>query len=137
MFEKLSVEIQSAKSLAEAWKVFTQPEYITQWNHASDDWHCPSASNDLVVNGIFNYRMESCDGKYGFDFSGTYTKIELYKEIHYELADARVVRIEFLEKDNQVLVRETFDAETENSLEKQSQGWQAILHNYKWVLEAT
>ena len=53
MFEKVVVEIQTMKSISDAWKVFTSPEYITQWNFASEDWYCPTAINDLVENGIF------------------------------------------------------------------------------------
>jgi hypothetical protein len=36
-----------------------------------------------------------------------------------------------------VTVRVTFDAETENSIEKQRQGWQAILNNFAKYVEAS
>ena len=42
----------------------------------------------------------------------------------------REVTVDFLPGPDGVTVRETFDAETENSLELQRQGWQAILDNF-------
>ena len=52
------------------WQFWTTPEHITQWNNASEDWFTPHAQNDLREGGSFVYRMESRDGKYGFDFGG-------------------------------------------------------------------
>ena len=46
------------------------------------------------------------------------------------MPDGREVSVEFLESPEGVLVKETFDAETENSPELQRQGWQAILDNF-------
>lgn len=135
MFDKVTVEIQTSKSLMDTWKCFTSPEYIVKWNFASIDWCCPIATNNLIVNGLFNYRMESTDGKLGFNFTGKYTKIVLYKEIDYELADSRTVKIEFIQHISNVIVRETFDAEKHNTVEHQQSGWQSILDNFKSVLE--
>ena len=39
-----------------AWTVWTQPEHITRWTFASDDWECPEASNDLRTGGSFQVR---------------------------------------------------------------------------------
>ena len=55
--------------------------------------------------------MESKDKKYGFDFSGKYLRIIKNNEIEYELGDGRIVKIEFIQDNDKVLVRETFDAE--------------------------
>ncbi len=109
-----------------------------RWNFASDDWCCPRAENDLQIGGVFNYRMEAKDGSVGFDFSGTYTGVEKEKRINYVMAgaDARAVSIEFEERDNGCSVRETFEAENENSLELQKMGWQSILDNFKKHVEA-
>ncbi len=136
MFEKVTVEIRTGKPVSVAWRVFTDPDFITKWYFASEDWHCPAARNDLREDGEFSFRMESKDKKYGFDFSGKYLKVIERKKITYELGDGRTVRIEFIEGDRGLTVRETFDAETENSLERQMTGWQAILDNFKAVLEA-
>ena len=54
------------------WSCWTESEHITGWYFASNDWHSPSASNDLRPGGTFVTRMESKDGSVGFDFSGIY-----------------------------------------------------------------
>ena len=45
-----------------AWNYWTEPDHITKWNFASDDWFCPSAENDLVVGGKYKARMEAKTG---------------------------------------------------------------------------
>jgi hypothetical protein len=52
------------------------------------------------------------------------------------MEDGRQVQVEFSESAAGVLVRETFDAESENSPEDQRQGWQAILDNFARHVEA-
>jgi hypothetical protein len=46
------------------------------------------------------------------------------------MEDGREVKVQFSEVADGVLVRETFEAETENDPEVQRQGWQAILDNF-------
>ncbi len=75
--------------------------------------------------------MESVDGKTGFDFGGTYDEVVPNELIAYTIGDGRKVRVEFREVDGKTTVTETFDAETENPVEMQKSGWQAILDNYK------
>ena len=91
------------------WDAWTSPKHITKWNFASDEWLCPSATNDLQTGGTFNYRMESKDGSMGFDFGGTYTKIERHQSISYKLADDRTVRIEFTTNGASTSITEYFD----------------------------
>ena len=67
------------------WDYFSNPIHITQWNNASEDWFTPHAQNDLREGGSFVYRMESRDGKYGFDFGGTYDSIKEYEYIEYTI----------------------------------------------------
>jgi uncharacterized protein YndB with AHSA1/START domain len=74
------------------WESWTEPEHVTKWNQASDDWHTPSGTNDLVPGGRFNYRMEAKDGSMGFDFEGTYDLIEREKRIEYTMDDDRQLR---------------------------------------------
>jgi uncharacterized protein YndB with AHSA1/START domain len=74
--------------------------------------------------------MEARDGSEGFDFIGTYTRVEPNKVIEYELEDGREVQIEFQEEPGFVVVRETFDAEDENPTDLQRAGWQAILDRF-------
>lgn len=133
MKPQITIEVWVAVSKEKAWQYWTLPEHVMSWNFASDDWCCPRALNDLRVGGVFNYRMEAKDRSAGFDFSGTYTVVEKEKRIDYVMtgADARVVSIEFRERDNGCSVTETFEAENENSLELQKVGWQSILENFK------
>jgi len=135
-FEKITVSVIVHAPVSETWKAFTSPDSIVLWNFASDDWCCPAAINDLRDDGTFNYRMESKDKKYGFDFCGRYTKVIPERRIDYVLGDDRNVSIEFREQDEHTEVLETFDAEKENSLELQKSGWQAILDTFRKHAEA-
>ncbi len=124
-------------SAEKVWAIFTAPEHIIQWNNASDDWHTPAATNDLRVGGTFNYHMAAKDGSFSFDFSGVYDEVELHRKIAYTLGDDRKVNITFSSNGNQTEVVESFEAETENSVELQRGGWQAILNNLKKHVEST
>ncbi len=117
------------------WELWTQPQHITQWNNASNDWHCPTAKNDLRVGGKFNFTMASKDGKMSFDFEGTYTNIKLFSIIEYHIIDGRKVIINFEQTENGVILTESFDSENVNSEELQKNGWQAILDNFKKYTE--
>ena len=112
------------------WNLWTDPKHIIKWNSASDDWHTPKAENDLRVGGRFLSRMESKDGKEGFDFSGKYSKIELYKCIDYTMDDNRKTHITFESHGNKTKITESFETETENPVEMQRMGWQSILDNF-------
>jgi uncharacterized protein YndB with AHSA1/START domain len=83
----------------------------------------------------FTSRMEAKNGSFGFDFDGTYTKIVPQKLIEYSFGD-RAGAVEFVPGANGVTVRVTFDAESQNPMEQQRQGWQAILNNFAKHLEA-
>jgi predicted 3-demethylubiquinone-9 3-methyltransferase (glyoxalase superfamily)/uncharacterized protein YndB with AHSA1/START domain len=130
-FTKISIETTVHKPLDHVWNCYTQPEHITQWNFASDDWCCPRASNDLKVGGIYNARMEAKDGSFGFDFEAVYKEITYAQKLSFALGDGREVFVTFESKGNSTRVCTVFDAETENSLELQKSGWQAILDSFK------
>lgn len=117
------------------WEYWTEPQHITQWNNASDDWHTPVAENDLTVGGKFLTRMEAKDGSFGFDFGGVYDEVKLHEVISYTMGDGRKVTITFKSQGNETEVIETFDAETSNPIEMQQAGWQAILDNFKKYAE--
>jgi uncharacterized protein YndB with AHSA1/START domain len=118
------------------WTCWTEPEHITRWNNASDDWHSPRATNDLRIGGRFNTRMEAKDGSAGFDFEGVYTAVKPYDHIAYEMSDGRKVTVEFHGHGHHTHVTETFDAEETNPVEMQRGGWQAILENFRKYVEA-
>jgi len=117
------------------WRLWTTPGHIIRWNNASDDWHTPRAENDLRPGGRFLSRMEARDGSVGFDFSGTYETVNQYEKITYELDDGRRVTVTFSAGATETRVVETFEAESENSLELQQTGWQSILDNFKRYAE--
>ena len=127
---KITVETTVAAPLEAVWRAWTTPADIVRWNAASDDWHTTTAEVDLRVGGTFSSRMEAKDGSMGFDFEGTYTEIVPQERIAYALGDGRVVVVDFVEEDGGVRVREAFDAEGENPIELQRQGWQAILDRF-------
>ena len=122
--------------LEKVWNCWTRPEHITQWNHASPEWHSPRAENDLQAGGRFNFRMEARDGSMGFDFGGTYDAVTPQKQIAYTIADGRKVTVQFEPDGNGIRVTEQFEAEGTHSLEMQQAGWQAILDNFKAYTEA-
>jgi uncharacterized protein YndB with AHSA1/START domain len=135
-FRKITVQAVILVAKSKAWEYYTSPEHIVNWNFASDDWHCPRASNDLVVGGTFFARMEAKFGEIGFDFGGTYTEVNLQEGFTYKLADEREVKVTFTEIGEHSQVQVIFDAETENSIALQKQGWQTILNQYKKYTEA-
>jgi uncharacterized protein YndB with AHSA1/START domain len=118
------------------WECWTNPEHITKWNNASDDWHTPYAENDLRTGGRFKSTMASKDGRMSFDFEGEYTLVEQNVAIEYVMADGRKVEISFAATPSGVEVIESFDPDTENSEEMQRVGWQAILNNFKKYVES-
>ena len=126
---KITVETSVAAPIEKVWRAYTTPEDIKKWNAASDDWHTTSASVDLRVGGTFSSRMEAKDGSFGFDFAGTYTKVVPNELIEYSFGDRTGV-VEFVQGANEVTVRVTFEAESQNPVEQQRQGWQAILNNF-------
>jgi len=132
---KITIETAVKAPLQRVWDAWNDPEDIKRWNAASDDWHTPSSTVDLREGGKFSARMEAKDGSMGFDFEGTYTRVVPGKRIEFRIGDGREVSIEFHEQRGQVLVRETFDAETENPPERQRQGWQAILDSFARYVE--
>lgn len=131
----ITVEIIVQASLEKVWECWTQPQHITKWNFASDDWECPHAENDLRVNGKFKVRMSAKDGSNGFDFEGTYTTVKKHALIEYSMSDGRKVKIVFTSTPNSVKISETFDREHTNSEELQRNGWQSILNNFKKYVE--
>lgn len=127
---KITIETLVKASLDKVWDAWNNPADIMQWNAAHESWHTTRSTVDLREGGKLLSRMEAKDGSAGFDFEGIYTRIVPKKVIEYRMGDGREVGTEFVEQPDGVLVKETFDAETENAPELQRQGWQAILDNF-------
>lgn len=127
----ITVEATVKAPVEKVWRCWTEPEHITQWCQASDDWHAPYADNDVRKGGKFKTTMAAKDGSFSFDFGGVYTNVEKHALIEYDMEDGRKVKIVFTPVGNETKVTETFDAENENPVEMQRGGWQAILDNFK------
>lgn len=132
---KITVETIVKAPIDVVWGKWTSPADIMQWNTASEDWHTVKSNIDLRVGGKFSSRMEAKDGSMGFDFAGTYNVVEKPRLIESSFDD-RHLRVEFIQQTDGVLVRETFDAESEHPQDAQRAGWQAILDNFKRHVEA-
>lgn len=133
--DKILIHASVLADIEKVWDYYTRPEHITKWNFASDDWQCPHASNDMRVGGKYLARMEAKDGSFGFDFEAVYEQIIVGERFSYTMPDGREVQVTFKDADGKTEVSINFDAETENSIELQRQGWQAILDNFKKYTE--
>ena len=136
--ERITVETVVAKDIKTVWEHFTNPESIKGWAFASDEWECPYATNDVRLGGRFLTRMQAKDGSAGFDFTGSYTEVDEYKTLKYIMdrgegelqnRDCTVTCIDLGNSSTKVI--EEFYPESENSIEMQKAGWQAILDNFK------
>lgn len=118
------------------WMAWTTAEHIMQWNHASEDWHCPAASCDCRNGGKFSFTMAAKDGSFSFDFAGDYQEVKENEFIGVLLGDGRTWKTVFkTQEGGGTIVTEKFEAEQMNSLELQQGGWQAILNNFKKHVE--
>lgn len=133
---KITVETVVDAERTAVWNAWNDPADIEQWNAAQDDWHTTRSSVDLREGGRFQSRMEAKDGSAGFDFEGVYTRVVPEEAVAYRMSDGREVEVRFEEHARGVLVRETFDAETENPPELQRAGWQAILDSFRRHVES-
>ena len=121
--------------LAKVWEYWNNPDHITKWSHASDDWHTPWAKNDLRTGGTYSSRMEAKDGSMGFEFGGTYDQVREHEYIESTMGDGRKIWVKFSGDGNSTKVVESFEAEGTHSIEMQKGGWQAILDNFKKHVE--
>lgn len=133
--EKVTVTATINADVKKVWDYYTNPKHITNWNFADPSWRCPSASNDMKIGGAYKARMEAKDGSFGFDFEAIYTEIKEGKQFTYEF-EGRSATVEFKDLGSKTEVIVVFDAENENPVEMQQEGWQAILSNFKTYTES-
>jgi len=136
MVKQIVVNAIIQADLKTVWKKYTNPADIMQWNFADPTWHCPVATNDMKVGGIYMARMEAKDGSFGFNFEAKYTHIEPEKQFTYEFG-GRNCTVHFESKDRDMEVTISFDPEDENPIELQQNGWQMILNNFKSYVESS
>jgi uncharacterized protein YndB with AHSA1/START domain len=135
-YTKLYITANIALKKQIVWDLYTNPLHIINWNFASDDWCCPRASNDLKVGGKYVGRMEAKDGSFGFDFEAIYNEVVEGEYFVYTTPDNRVIKVAFQSIGDSTEVNIEFDAENQNALELQQNGWQAILNNFKSYAES-
>lgn len=135
MENKITVQATINASVNKVWDYYTGPTHIVNWNFASDDWCCPKATNDLQVGGKYFGRMEAKDGSFGFDFEAIYNEVIPNSKIVYTMADRRIAEINFEDINKETKVEIIFDAENQNPIDMQRDGWQAILNNFKKYTE--
>jgi uncharacterized protein YndB with AHSA1/START domain len=133
---KATISTTVKRSVDIVWMSYNMSKHIMNWNHASDDWFCPSAQNDLKVGGHFKYRMSARDGSFAFDFEGVYEIVNMHQELKYVMPDGRVVHTIFKPVSEGTFIETVFDLETFNSPEKQKEGWNTILTNFKLYTES-
>jgi uncharacterized protein YndB with AHSA1/START domain len=133
--EKIRIAATIAADRKKVWDFYTNPKHIVNWNFASDDWCCPKTTNNLKKGGTYSSRMEAKDGSFGFDFEAIYDEVITEEKLIYTLGDGRKVIVTFEILNNTTKVIIYFDAETENPIEMQKDGWQAILNNFKKYTE--
>lgn len=132
--DKIQVSAIINADKKKVWSFYTEPKHIINWNFAAPTWHCPKAKNNLTIGGTYLARMEAKDGSFGFDFEAIYTEISINNSFTYQFEE-RFATIKFTQKEHQTEINITFDAEKENSIELQKNGWQSILNNFKNYVE--
>ena len=95
MLEKITIDVLDDQPRAQVWRFYVTPDDITGWNFADPSWCCPNAAVDLRVGGRYVARMEARDQSVGFDFGGTYQRVEPQHLLEFHLDDGRVVGVIF------------------------------------------
>jgi uncharacterized protein YndB with AHSA1/START domain len=134
--ERIDIHATVFVPINKVWDYYTEAKHITNWNFASDDWTCPSATNQLIVGGKYSARMEARDGSFGFDFEGIYDEVVIGEKFDLTFMDNRKMTVVFSENENNTGVQISFEPETENPIELQREGWQMILNNFKKYTES-
>lgn len=127
----ITIEATINAPIEKVWQYWSEPEHITKWAFASDEWEAPSAENDLKTGGKFKTVMAAKDKSSSFDFMGTYTNVKEHELIEYDIADGRHVKVEFAQLPEGVKITTAFEPYPGNSEELERGGWQAILDNFK------
>lgn len=118
-----------------AWKLWSTPADIMQWNMPYDNWHCPRVENDLSIGGKFLFRMETKDASEGFDHAGTYDQVIANELIGYTGNDGRKSIINFEADGNSTLITEAFEPDKITPIPLQKEFCQSVLDKFKHYAE--
>lgn|GEM_PF-5202786 len=75
--------------------------------------------------------MEAEDGSFSFDFAEVYEEIVPNENLVYSIADGHKANITYCSDGDAMMVTEKFEAEKQNAIALQQQGWQANLVDFK------
>lgn len=131
----IKIEMIIKKPHQLVYQTYFDPKHIVNFNFASEDWYCPQATNNFVVNGRFCYTMSSKNRANTFDFEGTFTSISPF-EVTYVLDDNRLVVVRFEPMRDHTKLTIEFEAELEHDKAIQQAGWYAILNQFKGYVES-
>lgn len=134
--EYLIATVLVEKPLHVVWQRWITPEDIMQWNIPFDNWCCPEVENNIENGGRFFFRMETKDGKEGFDHKGNYEEVIPMQYIRYIQDDGRISIIEFQQIDNNTIVRERFEPEKLVPDGIQQSFCQSVLQRFKMYTES-
>lgn len=134
--KKIKVEANVDASKDKVWEYYTNPEHIVNWNFASEDWSCPAANVELKAGGKYHARMEAKDGSFGFDFEAIIDDVIPFEKLSYTMLDDRKAEIMISQTEKGTYISVEFDAENENPMEMQRDGWQAILNSFQKYVES-
>lgn len=123
------------RTLDIVWKNWITPEDIKKWNIPFDNWCCPVVENEVKEGGRFFFRMETKDGREGFDHKGKYDEVMPLQYIKYTQDDGRKSVIEFQQIDRNTIVRESFEPEKLVPDEVQQEFCQSVLQRFKTYVE--
>ena len=133
--QPITVSIEVHAPIALVWKLWNTPEDIKKWNNVSDDWHTPSAQNDLRPGGKLQLVMGLKDGSFSFDFLAIYDQVKPHELTSYTLSDGRHSTITFTGT-APVTLTETFEPNITDSLEMQRDFCRAVLLSFKAYTES-
>ena len=138
MAKKITINAIVNIPLSQARSKRNTPADIMMRNHASEDRHCPAASNDLKIGGRLSATMAAKDWSVSFEFGWEYIYIQDQSLIQYVMDwdDRRMVLVNFDAIDaNSTEITEVFDIEKVNPEELQRAWRQSILDNFKKYAE--
>lgn len=133
--QPITVSIQVNAPIQRVWKLWNTPEDIRKWNNVSEDWHTPSAENDLRPGGKLKLVMGLKDGSFSFDFNAKYNQVKTHELISYTLSDGRHSTITFTGS-NPVTIAETFEPNATDPLDMQTDFCSAVLASFKKYAES-
>ncbi|MEH6682206.1 MAG: SRPBCC domain-containing protein [Sediminicola sp.] len=131
MKTSLTAKVTLQAPIDRIWALWTDPGHIAKWNTISETWHTPRAENDFRVGGELFLRMETLDGKEGFDYRCTYNDISYPSKIGHTNTDGRKTVTLFVQTGDGVTIEETFEPEKHTPLEIQQQFCLSVLQNFK------